>query len=156
LVAGNRSPDVAVRRRTRLPGGAGDGVRRRAARGIDQLRRGHPVPLPGPTSRAQHVTTVDLGSIGGAASRALSVVRSRGRVRSVWRRPTVVVSIVTLVVLFAAAVLAPVLPLPDPIHEDVVHKLAPPSWAPGGLEGHLLGTDQLGRDVFSRLVYGAR
>jgi peptide/nickel transport system permease protein len=102
------------------------------------------------------VSSVDLGPIGGAGVRPVDVAQSRGALRSVWRRPTVIISIVTLAVLVAAAILAPVLPLPDPIQEDVVHKLAAPSWAPGGLSGHFLGTDQLGRDVLSRLVFGAR
>jgi peptide/nickel transport system permease protein len=56
-----------------------------------------------------------------------------------------------LVVLFAlAAVLAPLLAPHDPNAVDVVHKFAPRS------ADHPLGTDNLGRDVLSRLLYGAR
>jgi peptide/nickel transport system permease protein len=43
------------------------------------------------------------------------------------------------------------LPLADPDKQDIVHRLAPPFHA-----GHLLGTDGLGRDILSRLAYGAR
>ncbi|HEY8302041.1 MAG TPA: ABC transporter permease [Jatrophihabitans sp.] len=50
-----------------------------------------------------------------------------------------------------AAVLAPVLTSYDPIQQDLLH----PRLAPGS-PGHLLGTDQFGRDVLSRLLYGAR
>jgi peptide/nickel transport system permease protein len=50
----------------------------------------------------------------------------------------------------AAAVLAPLLTPYDPIRQDLNNNLLGPSPA------HWLGTDQLGRDVFSRLIYGAR
>jgi peptide/nickel transport system permease protein len=50
-----------------------------------------------------------------------------------------------------AAILAPVLSGHDPIQQDLLHaRLAP------GSPGHLLGTDQLGRDVLARLLFGAR
>jgi peptide/nickel transport system permease protein len=46
-----------------------------------------------------------------------------------------------------------------PYAQDAVNlgaSLAPPFWQPGGSTKHLLGTDQLGRDIFSRLIAGAR
>ena len=49
------------------------------------------------------------------------------------------------------AILAPWLPIPDPNDQDLANRLAPPF-----TEGHILGTDGLGRDVLSRLVFGAR
>ena len=52
--------------------------------------------------------------------------------------------------LLAAALLAPVLSLPDPVRMDVAHRLATPSPA------HWLGQDEYGRDVLSRLLWGAR
>jgi peptide/nickel transport system permease protein len=52
--------------------------------------------------------------------------------------------------LFAVAVLAPVLAPYDPNGIDSHHVLDNPSWS------HLLGTDQLGRDVFTRMMYGSR
>lgn len=48
------------------------------------------------------------------------------------------------------AVFAPLLAPYDPLAQDVLHSLAPPS------SEHLLGTDGLGRDLLSRLIYGAR
>ena len=48
------------------------------------------------------------------------------------------------------ALLAPVLPLTNPTGMDIAHRLAPPSW------GHWLGQDEFGRDVLSRLIWGAR
>jgi peptide/nickel transport system permease protein len=50
----------------------------------------------------------------------------------------------------ALAVLAPVLPLQPPLTMDVAHRLSPPS------AGHWLGQDEYGRDVLTRLIWGAR
>jgi peptide/nickel transport system permease protein len=55
-----------------------------------------------------------------------------------------------LLVIVLAAIFAPWLTSQSPIHQNLLDTLAPP----GG--SHLLGTDDLGRDVFSRLLYGAR
>jgi peptide/nickel transport system permease protein len=49
-------------------------------------------------------------------------------------------------------VLAPL----DPVEQNVIERLTPPVFLPGGTREHVLGTDHLGRDVLSRLVYGAR
>lgn len=61
------------------------------------------------------------------------------------------VGVALFVLLVAAAVFAPLLTSADPVEQDLVNGLLPP-----GSPGHLLGTDQLGRDVFARLLYGAR
>lgn len=78
------------------------------------------------------------------------------RVRRFMARPTNLLSIVVL----AAVVLASLWPLgwlpQDPTSSDLLFRLAPPSWLEGGGPSHLLGTDNIGRDVFSRLVYGSR
>jgi peptide/nickel transport system permease protein len=63
-------------------------------------------------------------------------------------------TIVVLVVL--ASIFAPYLAPADPFAQDIVHRLANPVWAAGGGWAHPLGTDSLGRDVFSRLLYGGR
>jgi peptide/nickel transport system permease protein len=44
----------------------------------------------------------------------------------------------------------------DPFTQNLNNRLAPPFWMEGTQAGHLLGTDQLGRDYLARLVYGAR
>nr|WP_244439681.1 dipeptide/oligopeptide/nickel ABC transporter permease/ATP-binding protein [Nitratireductor aquibiodomus] len=56
-----------------------------------------------------------------------------------------------LVLIIAAALLAPLLPLPDPDATAPANRLLRPL-----TEGHLLGTDALGRDILSRLVWGTR
>ncbi len=54
------------------------------------------------------------------------------------------------------AILAPLLVPHDPFAQDLNLRLVPPSFMEGGRPDHFLGTDQLGRDYFSRLLYGAR
>ncbi len=44
----------------------------------------------------------------------------------------------------------------DPFIQDLGNRLKPPFWMEGSQPGHLLGTDQLGRDYLARLAYGAR
>ncbi|MGP4027443.1 ABC transporter permease [Actinomadura sp. 3N407] len=79
------------------------------------------------------------------ALRAKSVRRRR-------RRPLgLSLAIGFLFVVIATAVLAPVLAPHSPAATSLLDSLAPP-----GSEGHLLGTDSAGRDVLSRLMYGAR
>jgi peptide/nickel transport system permease protein len=55
-----------------------------------------------------------------------------------------------------AALVAPALAPADPVRNDLLARLTPPAWLPGGSWEHPLGTDTLGRDVVSRLLYGAR
>ena len=54
------------------------------------------------------------------------------------------------------AIGAPFVTSHDPIRQDLASTLLPPAWEEGGESDHLLGTDSLGRDVLSRLVYGSR
>jgi peptide/nickel transport system permease protein len=60
-------------------------------------------------------------------------------------------ALVVLALAVGAAVLAPWLPLADPDAVDTANRLRPPLAA-----GHVLGTDEFGRDMLSRLVWGAR
>ena len=59
--------------------------------------------------------------------------------------------LIILVVLIAIALAAPLLAPMDPFAQNLGGRLRPP-----GTEGHLLGTDSLGRDILSRLIYGSR
>lgn len=54
------------------------------------------------------------------------------------------------------AVFAPYIAPWDPADKDVLRRLKPPVWEEGGSWANVLGTDHLGRDVLSRLIYGAR
>lgn len=71
--------------------------------------------------------------------------------RQLMRNKLAVAGLVILAVVVALALLAPVLPLLDPDATDLGASLKPV-----GSAGHLLGTDKLGRDTLSRLIWGAR
>jgi peptide/nickel transport system permease protein len=66
------------------------------------------------------------------------------------RRPSIGAGALILLAFLLMALLAPLLAPDDPLRQNVVAGLRPP-----GLE-HLLGTDKLGRDILSRMLYGAR
>ena len=74
------------------------------------------------------------------------------RKTSIWNR----ILLVSGFGLISTAVFAPVLPLADPNGQDLESSLYPPAFLSGGSIKHLLGTDLLGRDVFSRLIFGTR
>ena len=62
----------------------------------------------------------------------------------------------SLLLLFVfVAVFVPLLAPHEPWQQNLRSRLLPPAWLEGGTTAHLLGTDQLGRDVFSRILHGA-
>ncbi len=61
-----------------------------------------------------------------------------------------------MLVIVASAVSAPWVAPRDPLAVDIRQRLAPPAWMEGGSPRHLLGTDQVGRDLLSRILYGGR
>ncbi len=61
-----------------------------------------------------------------------------------------------LLVIIALAVLAPLIAPHDPTAADIRARLTPPFWMDGGSWNHPLGTDSIGRDLFSRVLYGMR
>lgn len=69
----------------------------------------------------------------------------------VQRDRVVVVAVIVIVTIIATALAAPILPLSPPDQPHFSQRLIAPLQA-----GHLLGTDQLGRDLLSRLIWGAR
>lgn len=66
------------------------------------------------------------------------------------KSPTSTFGLAVLSLLILVAVFAPVLAAHDPYAQDLANTLQPPG------NGHFFGTDELGRDIFSRLVWGAR
>jgi ABC-type dipeptide/oligopeptide/nickel transport system permease subunit len=77
-------------------------------------------------------------------------------VRRLWRLKWGLAATVLFLLIVASAVLAPWVAPKDPLELDIRHRLAPPAWMAGGTRDNLLGTDQVGRDLFSRVVYGGR
>lgn len=78
---------------------------------------------------------------------------SKRRTRS--RRFPAFPALVWIVVL-ACAIASPLLAPHSPTDQSLTQRLLPPFWMDGGSTTNLLGTDNLGRDVLSRLIYGAR
>ncbi len=70
--------------------------------------------------------------------------------------PLVVLSWLILLALLVAAVLSPQVAPHNPVRERLIDRLLPPVWTPDGAWRYLLGTDHLGRDVVSRIIYGSR
>ncbi len=94
-----------------------------------------------------------------AASPALDRPAAPGALRRAWtllrRYPVVPVGIL-LAALVIPAIFAEVVAPHDPIDGDLRDRLLPPAWTDGGEWSHPLGTDRLGRDILSRMIYGAR
>lgn len=74
----------------------------------------------------------------------------------IWRNKAVVVGGGLLLALIVVALLAPWLSPHDPYAQDLTQRTVPPVWYAAGSWLHPLGTDPLGRDYLSRLIYGAR
>ena len=84
-----------------------------------------------------------------------TIERSPGYWSTVWRRfrrdPVAMIALGVIVLLILIAILAPYIAPHDPFRGMTLRRLRPP-----GTPGHWLGTDELGRDMLSRLIYGAR
>jgi peptide/nickel transport system permease protein len=70
------------------------------------------------------------------------------------RLPVFSLGIIALFVL--VAILAPLLSPADPADQSLRNRFKPPVWMEGGTAKHLLGTDRLGRDMLSRIIWGSR
>jgi peptide/nickel transport system permease protein len=82
---------------------------------------------------------------------------TRSRVwRKLVRNPVALVGAVALAVVIGAAIFAPRVAPHDPTRQSLIRRFIPPVWAPGGNSTYLLGTDQVGRDILSRMIHGAR
>jgi peptide/nickel transport system permease protein len=79
---------------------------------------------------------------------------------SVWRKMRgntgALIGGTLLAAIILIALLAPLLAPHDPIAQDLSRRLLPPFWHDRAVPEHLLGTDHLGRDYLSRMIYGAR
>src|SRR2546428_4648554 len=96
--------------------------------------------------------SVRLATVRGAVERGTTATRrSRALVRIARRNRLAVLAALTLLAAVLLALLAPWLPLLDPDTVDTPSRLRSPLTA-----GHRLGTDEFGRDLLARLVWGAR
>ncbi len=78
------------------------------------------------------------------------------QVEKLFRNKTGVAGLIIIVIFFLAAILAPWISPHDPVENSLYDQLKPPIWASGGSVKNILGTDDLGRDILSRIIWGAR
>ena len=78
------------------------------------------------------------------------------QISQLWRNKTAVAGLIIIVLFIVSAILAPHISPHNPIETSLYDQLKPPIWHPAGTWQHILGTDDLGRDILSRLIYGAR
>ena len=90
-----------------------------------------------------------------AAGPARAVERSRVQ-RKLVRSPVALAGALVLLVVIGAAVFAPYVAPHHPTRQSLIRRFTPPVWAKGGNPAYLLGTDQVGRDILSRMIHGAR
>ncbi|HHY37295.1 MAG TPA: ABC transporter permease [Firmicutes bacterium] len=76
--------------------------------------------------------------------------------RQLCRHPSALLGALVIILYLLAAVFAPYIIPQDPFIGQLGNRLLPPSWAEGGQPEYLLGCDELGRDLLSRIIYGAR
>ncbi len=92
-----------------------------------------------------------------SAALVAAPIRRRGTLaRRVVRSPIGLIGIVIVTTVLCTAIAAPRLALHDPAEVGIDLRLRPPAWGPGGTWAYPLGTDSLGRDVFSRVIHGSR
>jgi ABC-type dipeptide/oligopeptide/nickel transport system permease subunit len=80
----------------------------------------------------------------------------RVSLRRLWRLRWGLAAAAVLLGIAASSALAPWIAPHDPLAVNIRQRLAPPAWMAGGAAQHVLGTDQVGRDLLSRMIYGGR
>ncbi len=78
------------------------------------------------------------------------------QISQLWRNKTAVAGMVLVAFFFITAIFAPLISPHNPNETALYDQLKPPLWHDKGTTKNILGTDQLGRDILSRLIYGAR
>ncbi len=76
--------------------------------------------------------------------------------RFLWRDRSGVVGLVVFSLLVFSAIFAPVIAPHDPFQQNLRDSKLPPAWREGGSWDYPFGTDSLGHDILSRVIYGAR
>ena len=76
--------------------------------------------------------------------------------RRLWRLKWGMGGAAIFLAIVLSAVFAPWIAPHDPVVVDIRHRMGPPAWMEGGTREHVLGTDQIGRDLLSRVIWGGR
>jgi peptide/nickel transport system permease protein len=103
--------------------------------------------MASPLSSASTASTADL---------ELAAAASSGASLRMWQHKSFVIAGSTLAIIVLMALAAPMIAPYDPYAQDLGNRLVPPAFMEGGSWAHPLGTDALGRDYLSRVIYGAR
>ena len=82
--------------------------------------------------------------------------RRRYLISQLFSNPITLIALIILVLVLIAAIFGPQLVPHDPHLQTLRMRLKPPFWQEGRVQEHLLGTDALGRDMLSRIIFGAR
>lgn len=77
-------------------------------------------------------------------------------VRLLWRDKAGLLGLIMFLIVVVAAISAPLIAPYEPLKQDLRAAKKPPAWAEKGVPDHILGTDNLGRDILSRIIYGSR
>jgi peptide/nickel transport system permease protein len=85
-----------------------------------------------------------------------ALTRPRSALRTLRRSPLMTAGLVMVGLVLLAAVFADQLAVRDPVQQNLALANRPPAWQARGTWASPLGTDQFGRDVWSRILYGAR
>ncbi len=96
---------------------------------------------------------LDTSAIGEDAAERTPAQMLRRRILG---HPGLLIGAALLLAIVVMAIAAPLVAPHDPYAQDLVNRLKPPIWYEAGTWAHPLGTDNLGRDYLSRVIYGAR
>ncbi len=77
-------------------------------------------------------------------------------IKMLFKRKTALIGSIIVLIVIISALLAPFISPYDPNESDLSKRLLPPSWEERGSQENILGTDHLGRDILSRIIYGTR
>jgi ABC-type dipeptide/oligopeptide/nickel transport system permease subunit len=72
------------------------------------------------------------------------------------KNKSALVGLVIVAILIICGLFAPIIAPYDPLIQNLDNRLISPFWTEGGTISHILGTDDFGRDLLSRIIYGAR
>jgi peptide/nickel transport system permease protein len=103
--------------------------------------------------KAGEVPLKRAGAPDATGARAATARRS---LRRLWRLKWGLVAAAAMLLIVGISAAAPWISPYSPVEVDIRHRLAPPAWMDRGTPDHVLGTDQIGRDLLSRMMYGGR
>ena len=100
------------------------------------------------------MTAVAVGA--SAPDDVVSVTSRAAALRRLGRDPAALIGAAIVLVVAVCALFAPLIARADPNAQNLTATLVPPAWIAGGSGEHPLGTDNLGRDLLARIVWGSR